>query len=200
MISRTRYISLCFIVLSLCITFISYSPGQAEAAAGCSGTASITFIGFEFFGMVHLQIRHTYPSRVSLSDFQINWIQRLPGVLTLHQVAAWNPPNQPRSVIVWTSGSVIEDATPRTLSRSEGTWVQSVMLPPARKGKPSINDLYLDFDGVTGLLSDVGIAPSDFNGTNFTVTPFCLRTLTKSITVSLNTAAVAWRSTLITEF
>jgi hypothetical protein len=176
MISRKRYSALGAMVFSLFILFSLHQPSMAQRTTACKGTAEVVFVDFKVFGVVHLQVRHTYPSRLTLSDFQINWIQRFPGVLTLHQIVAQNSVGQPHSVVLWTTGSFVEDSTPPTLARSEGTWVQSYTFPPALYGKTSVSDLYLDFDGITGLPSDLGITPADFNGTRFTFTPFCYRT------------------------
>ncbi len=146
----------------------TYTPDCA------SSLVSVNFIGFQPFGLVHLQVRNGRRAVAPLSDFVIQWIQRAPGILTLDRVDAVAPFGQPGNVEVWDSGDNAQDAQPPTSGHNDasdptGTWVQNYNFPPADNNGPSITDLYLDFGGVTGLLSDIGVTPSDFNGTQFNI-------------------------------
>lgn len=139
----------------------TYTPDCA------SSLLSVRWGGFDAFGLVRLEVRNERRAVAILSDFVIQWIQRAPGVLTLARVSAVAPLGQPNSVTVWQSGSTSQDSTPPTSGRSEGTWVQNFTFDAGAPGNPSVTNLYLDFDGVGGLLSDIGVTPSDFNNTNF---------------------------------
>jgi hypothetical protein len=138
----------------------TYTPDCA------SSQVSVRFIGFEQFGIVRLEVRNNRNVVSPMSDFTIQWNQRLPGILTLDRVHTVAPPGQPGSIEVWRSSGPTQDSTPPTTGRTEGTWVQNFTFPPN-----SITPLLIDFGGVSGRLSDSGIrmTPSDFNGTNFRI-------------------------------
>lgn len=141
----------------------TYTPDCA------SSLISVRFVRFEPFGLVRLEVRSNRRTVSPLTNFSIQWIQRAPGILTLERVTTVAPFGQPGSVEVWNSGSPTQDSTPPTVGRSEGNWVQNYNFAPADTSGPSITALYLDFGGVTGLLSDIGVSPIDFNGTQFTI-------------------------------
>jgi hypothetical protein len=126
----------------------------------------ITFRGFEQFGIVRLEVSNQRTVISGLSDFTIQWTQRVPGVLTLDRVTAVAAPGQPGSVEIWNSGSPTQDANPPTTGRSEGVWVQNFTFPAN-----SVTPLFLDFGGVGGRLSDsgIGMTSSDFNGSQFRI-------------------------------
>jgi Flp pilus assembly protein TadG len=128
---------------------------------------TVGFKAFEQFGILHLEVTNNRTIESVLVDFTIVWKQKLPGVLTLDRVTLVAPPGQPGSVEVWNSGSPTEDKQPNTSGRGEGVWVQNFTFPPNSK-----TQLYVDFGGVGGLLSDngIGMVRSDFNGTNFRIT------------------------------
>jgi Flp pilus assembly protein TadG len=133
----------------------------------CASTqVSVRFIGFEQFGIVRLEVVNNRNVVSPMSDFTIQWRQRLPGILTLDRVTTVAPFGQPGSVEVWRSSGPTQDATPPTAGRTEGTWVQNYTFPPN-----SITPLLIDFGGVAGRLSDsgIGMTPSDFNGTQFRI-------------------------------
>ncbi|MBL8165327.1 MAG: pilus assembly protein [Anaerolineae bacterium] len=137
-----------------------------------SQTISVRFAGFEPFGLVKLEVVNRRNTVAVLSDFTINWIQRAPGILTLSRVTAAAPFGQPNSSLVWRSGNAAgedpnQDANPPTAGRAEGYWVSNYIFDAATGGNASVTSLYLDFDGVGSLLTDIGVTPSDFNGTNF---------------------------------
>ncbi len=137
-----------------------------------SQTISVRFVGFEPFGLVKLEVVNRRNTVAVFSDFTINWIQRAPGILTLSRLTVAAPFGQPNSSLVWRSGNAAgedpnQDANPPTAGRTEGYWVSNYIFDAAIGGNPSVTPLYLDFDGVGGLLTDIGVTPSDFNGTNF---------------------------------
>jgi fibro-slime domain-containing protein len=128
---------------------------------------SVRWIGFQPFGFVRLEVVNNSDFDAALTDFNIQWIQRAEGILTLDRVSAVAPFGQPGSVEIWNSGSTTQDSTPPTsghmdASDSTGTWVQDYSFPPQ-----SVTPLLIDFGGVTGLLSNIGVTPADFNGTVF---------------------------------
>ncbi len=146
----------------------TYTPDCA------SSLITVNFVGFEPFGIVHLEVRNNRTTVSPLNDFVIQWIQRAAGILTLDRVTTVAPFGKPGSFEVWNSGSPTQDASPPTNGHNDtsdptGTWVQTYFFPPRTGTGPSITGLYLDFGGVTGLLSDIGVTPTDFNGTQFNI-------------------------------
>jgi hypothetical protein len=87
--------------------------------------------------------------------------------VTLDRVTVVAPYGQSGSVLIWESGSASQDATPPTTGRGEGVWVRDYTVDAGSPSNPTIVPLYIDFGGVGGLLTDIGVAPSDFNGTRF---------------------------------
>src|SRR5262249_38807008 len=69
----------------------TYTPDCA------SSLISISFIGFEPFGLVHLEVRSNRRVVSPLTDFSISWVQRAAGILTLDRVTTVAPYGQPGS-------------------------------------------------------------------------------------------------------
>lgn len=134
-----------------------------------SAQVSVRWGGFDAFGLVRLEVRNARNVVAVLSNFTIQWRQRAPGVLTLSRVSVVAAPGQPGSVMIWEAGNASQDSAPPTVGRTEAAWVQNYTFDAASGGQPSVTNLYIDFDGVGGLLSDIGMTPSDFNGTQFTI-------------------------------
>jgi TadE-like protein len=146
----------------------TYTPDCA------SSLISVTFVGFEPFGLVHLQVKNGRRAVSPLTDFSISWIQRAAGILTLDRVTTVAPYGEPGSFEVWNGGDPAQDGNPATkghndASNSKGTWVSNFNFPAATSSGPSITDMYIDFGGVTGYLDDIGVSPTDFNGTQFNI-------------------------------
>ncbi|MBZ0297890.1 MAG: pilus assembly protein [Anaerolineae bacterium] len=133
-----------------------------------SDQISVRFIEFQSFGVVRLEVTNLRPVVGILLDFQVNWIQRSPGIMTLERVTVGG--NGPADVItptvrVWQSGSASEDANPPTSGKGEGTWLSDFTFPPN-----SVTPLYLDFGGTTTTIqSSFNVQKSDFNGTWFEI-------------------------------
>ncbi|MBL8116564.1 MAG: pilus assembly protein [Anaerolineae bacterium] len=140
----------------------TYTPDCA------SSLLRIRFVRFEEFGLVRLEVLNQRREISSLVSFNVNWVKRV-NSLILRQVSVVAPPGQPNSVTVWDSGNVSQDANPPTNSRNEGTWLTNFTFDPGAPGAPSITAIYLDFDGAYRL-DEVGVAPSDFNGSLFEIT------------------------------
>jgi len=150
------------------VGYQSPTPTPTFTPDCASAEISVRWGGFEAFGLVRLEVRNARNVQAVLSDFSIQWRQRAPGVLTLSRVTVVAPLGQPGSVTVWQASSLSQDSTPPTNGRAEAAWVSNFTFDPAiGPGQPSVTNMYLDFDGVGGLLSDVGVTPSDFNGTQF---------------------------------
>ncbi len=141
-------------------------PPDVTVTPDCD-TAQITLRwgGFEPFGLARLEIHNARNTVAVLSDFTIQWQQRAPGVLTLSRVSAVAPMGQPGSVTIWQAAAPDQDSMPPTSGRGENAWVQNFTVDAANGSAPSVTNLYLDFDGIGSLLSDIGVRPSDFNGT-----------------------------------
>jgi len=133
-----------------------------------SSQLSVRFIGFEQFGIVRLEVVNNRNVVAGLTDFNIVWRQPLPGIITLDRVTTVAPFGQPGSIEVWHSTGPTADAAPPTGGHvaTDGVWVQNFTFPPQ-----STTPLLIDFGGVAGLLSDsnIGMTPSDFNGTQFRI-------------------------------
>jgi hypothetical protein len=127
---------------------------------------SVQFGRFEQFGIVRLDVYNNRSVVSGLTNFNIQWRQRLPGVLTLDRVTVVAPPGVNGSVEVWRSSGPTQDSTPPTGGKTEGTWVQNFTFPAN-----SVTSVYLDFGGWAGTLNDLalGVVPSDFNGTQFMI-------------------------------
>lgn len=158
---KRRFSVLMIAVLSL---FVSLTQAAPAAAYNCSGGVKLKFVAFEVFGMVHFEIENTLPLDVTITDFHINWVQRLAGVITLARVSVNAPPTQPGVFLLWTSNSTVQDRTPPTIGSQEGVWFQDYVL-----SAHSVTPFFADMDGFAGLFSDLGGTPADFNGTSLTI-------------------------------
>ncbi|MBZ0285075.1 MAG: pilus assembly protein [Anaerolineae bacterium] len=142
--------------------FVSPTPTATFTPDCASAQISVRWGGFLAFGVVRLEVRNDRNVPATLSDFTIQWRQRAPGVVTLSRVTVVEPPGDPNAVTIWEATNLTQDSTPPTSGRGEAAWVRNHTFGPG-----SITSLYIDFDGVGGVLSDIGVTPSDFNGTQF---------------------------------
>lgn len=133
----------------------------------------VRFVEFRTFGVVVLSVTNRRSNVAVFTDFQINWIQRAPGVMTLERITVGGSgpaDSMTPTIPVWQSGSASQDSTPPTNGGStrtprEGTWLQNYTFPPN-----SITPMYLDFGGTTTTLpAAFGVSPADFNGTWFEI-------------------------------
>jgi hypothetical protein len=147
------------------------SPTPTATPSCASNQISIRFAGYQSFGIARFEITSTRQAVAPITNFTINWSQLAAGVLTLDRVSAVAPFGQPNSVTIWQASSLTQDATPSTIGRSEGTWVQNYTIDPARPGNPTVVSIYVDFGGVGGYLTDIGYAAggANFNGTIFRI-------------------------------
>ncbi len=141
-----------------------------------SSQVSVSFVRWDTFGVVVLQVANRRNTTAIMTDFGISWVQRAPGVMTLERVTvggAGPADSVTPTVQVWNSGSASQDASPPTIGGTtaasatgrEGNWLTNYTFPPN-----SVTPLYIDFGGTTTTLpSGFGAVPSDFNGTWFQI-------------------------------
>lgn len=153
----------------------TYTPDCA------SSLISVRFVEFRTFGVVVLEVENRRNAVSPMTDFQFNWIQRAPGIMTLEAlyVGGSGPADTVTPTVkVWESGSTTQDANPPTTGGStsvtqgmrEGTWLTDYSFPPN-----SITRMYVDFGGTAMTLqSQFGVQRSDFNGSWFQIE--CLNT------------------------
>ncbi|MBZ0292548.1 MAG: CSLREA domain-containing protein, partial [Anaerolineae bacterium] len=131
--------------------------------------ASITFTEFDSFGVAEFTVENPLTTPVLLDAFNIRWIQRAPGTMTLDRVTVGGTgPSDGATTVIWQSGAAGEDSTPPTYARSEsslgeGTWLTNYSFPGS-----STTPLYLDFGGTDSALDAAfGVSAADFNGSEF---------------------------------
>jgi hypothetical protein len=129
-----------------------------------SSQVSVRFDGFDTFGVVKLSVINNRPVVGPFTGFTIVWIKRSPAMTLAQVTVGGTNPADSATVRVWQGPP---DANPNTVSTNaaDGTWLTNYTFPPM-----SVTPLYLDFDGTSSTLSSAfGVAPSDFNGTNFII-------------------------------
>ncbi len=141
------------------------------------GLLRVQFVRFLPLGQVQFTITNGRNVAARMVGFNFNWVARRANT-PMSYVWAYAQRGAFGSTLIWQSGNVNQDSTPPTRGRNpaapgaatgvEGIWVENVFLNPGQ----SIN-LYMDFEGVTGLLSEVMSRPDgqpleqDFAGSTF---------------------------------
>jgi uncharacterized repeat protein (TIGR01451 family) len=142
------------------------NPPTATATDNCvlSGL-QVRFAGFYPFGVVRMTVDNQNSTAVTLTDFDLRWIQRAPDSIRLQRVTAGgSSPFDPNTTVIWQADAASDDQTPPTYGRGEGTWVENYTFPPGSWEQP----IYLDFNGTTNnLYTAFGVIEQDFNGTTF---------------------------------
>jgi hypothetical protein len=154
------------------ITITAQTPSTAPTPVpNCTNGQLIWSVAeFQQFGVVRLEIANGYAAPVTLVGFQINW-RRAPSNLILRRVTALAPYGLPGAVLIWDSNSSSQDSSAPTrggtITPAEGLWVQNFTFEAGTPGNPRVTNIYLDFDGVTGL---VGMNKGDINESIFALT------------------------------
>jgi hypothetical protein len=144
------------------------SPTPTFTPDCASSQITVRFVRFEQFGLVRLEVLNNRTVTGTLLNFSVSWIKRFSS-MTLRRITAVAPQGAVGSVDVWVSSGVTQDSTPPT-TRNEGTWVANYTFEPRTATGPSVTALYLDFDGTADRLDNLGVFPSDLNGTWFEIT------------------------------
>ncbi len=141
-----------------------------------SSEIQVRFVEFRTFGVVVLEVENRRNAVAPMTDFQFNWIQRAPGIMTLEAlyVGGSGPADTVTPTVkVWQSGSTTQDANPPTTGGStsvtqgqrEGTWLTDYTFPPN-----SLTRMYVDFGGTAMTIqSQFNVQKSDFNGSWFQI-------------------------------
>lgn len=143
-----------------------------------SSQVTVSFAGFDQFGVVKFTVQNQRPVVAPLSAMNITWPQRQAGVLNLAKVTVGGSnPDDTATVVVWRGGSATAspafpgDFTANSVSaalnvqNADGMWVSNFTFPPN-----STTTIYLDFDGTSSTLPNAfNMVASDFNGTFFTI-------------------------------
>lgn len=166
------------------------NPIGTNTATGTPDCASnqirIEFVSWERFGILKLQVVNNRGNVAPFTGFNINWAglytappQNLPiGQITLRQVTVGGSgPADPQTYRVWDSGAppTSEDSQSPTITGAtglpgvtrpynEGRWFGNYNFQPR-----SVTSVYLDFDGISGPLTDIGAQLADFNGSVFEI-------------------------------
>lgn len=147
-----------------------FVPSATFTPDCASSTLRVEFVSFDPQGDVRLRVVNTRPVVGSLLGFTINW--QSPQIQLLKVVAGGNNANDlpqfgGQGVVVWQNFSSGAYPPPVvSTDASKGSWLTNFTFPPN-----SSTFLHLDFTGVgASSLAAFGIHPSQFNGTNFTIT------------------------------
>lgn len=127
-----------------------------------SSQVSVRFDGFDTFGVVKLSVVNNRTVVAPFSGMDLRWIKRSPAMVLDKVTVGGTNPDDDFTVKVWQG----PDTAPSTVAPgADGPWLTTYTFPPK-----SVTPLYLDFGGTSTTLSAAfGVAPSDFNGSSFTI-------------------------------
>jgi len=151
-------------------TLSSRTPGPSPTPVCTNFVARLA--SFETNGVVHFTITNTDIAPAYVTAFRINWntYHRTLPPLTLDQITVGGTNAfDPLAVLMW-DGTV---ASPPALGSSGGPgWVVDAYIVPGQT-----IDVWLDFDGTSGLVTSLGYTSYDFNDTSFQLDFVCWDTM-----------------------
>ena len=142
------------------------SPTRTPTPVCTNFTARL--VSFETNGVVHYTIRNADVAPAYITAFRVNWntYNRTLPPITLDQITVGGTNAfDPIAVLMW-NGSV--SSPPATGSSGGAGWVVDPYIVPGQT-----IDVWLDFDGTSSLLTDLGYATPDFNDTSFQLNFVC---------------------------
>ncbi len=132
-----------------------------------------TFAAFEDSGLVKINFTNNYSTGVSITGFTLNWRSAFAGMRLVYVYGS--DPSWQNQGMWWGNDSV----PPTSGAFDQIGWLDMVTV-----NTNSSKEIYFDFDGTNGKLSDLGAVSNDFNGSTLTILNNCVVTIQPDITTT----------------